>query len=315
MRALVKRLLFGLGLARALNRARNRDVLTVLMFHRVLSRDDPRAAGANPTYTAWRDEFAAVLDLLAAWYSVIDLARLERIAAGEPAPPCPLLITFDDGWRDNFDHALPELAARGLPALLFVATDYVGDARGFWQERVFDHAMTMGPEPGRTAAAADARIRELALLERPAREARLAGLAERPLPRLMADADELHRLEAGGVAIGGHGASHEPFTSLPDPLAELAACRAALARHGLGGERPAFSFPHGRCTPSLVEAARQAGFGLCFTSAAHLTPPARLGDADGIGRLGIDLRPMRTRQGFDIAAFAFSLLTLPHKAG
>ena len=133
MRSFVKRVLFGLGFARMLHRRRNRDVLTVLMFHRVLPQDDPRAAGANPTYTAWRDELAAVLDLLADWYSVIDLARLERIAAGEPAPPCPLLITFDDGWRDNFDHALPELAARDLPALLFVATDYVDDARGFWQ--------------------------------------------------------------------------------------------------------------------------------------------------------------------------------------
>lgn len=298
-----------------LHRWRNRDVLTVLMFHRVLPRDDPRAAGANPTYTAWRSEFAAVLDLLGAWYSVIDLARLERIAAGEPAPPCPLLITFDDGWRDNLDHALPELAARGLPALLFVATDYVGDARGFWQERVFDHAMTMGPPEGRTPDAADACIRTLAVLERPAREAALATLEERPLSRLMADAEELRRLEVGGVAIGGHGASHEPMTGVPDPEAELAACRAALAAHGLGGARPAFSFPHGRCTPALVEAARQAGFGLCFTSAAHLTPPARLADPDGIGRLGIDLRPMRTPRGFDVAAFAFSLLTLPHKAG
>lgn len=311
MNAILKRLLFALGIARAMHRWRNRHVLTALMFHRVLPPEDPRAPGANPTYTITRQEFAACLDLFRRWYSIVDLAAVERAAAGAPLPPCPMLITFDDGWRDNLEYALPELRARGLPALLFVATDFIGDARGFWQERVYDQATFQGAD----AASARQQIAALAALAPDAREARLAALPERPLPRCMADGAELHALEAGGMAIGGHGASHTPMTDVADPAAEFAACRAALAARGLGGPRPAFSFPHGRCSQALVAAARQAGFGLCFTSATELVPPAALLSADGIGRTSVDLAPLRSDGGIDLATLAFSLLLRPHAGG
>jgi peptidoglycan/xylan/chitin deacetylase (PgdA/CDA1 family) len=131
----------------------------------------------------------------------------------------------------------------------------------------------------------------------------------------MADAAGLAALERAGVAIGGHGHSHEPLTRVADPEAEFRACRETLARLGLGGDRPAFSFPHGRTSPALIAAARAAGFGLCFTSAPTLTPVTALDAAAGIGRLEINLDPLRGAGDLDRAALAFSLITPPHAAG
>lgn len=314
MRAIVKRMLFRLGVARALHRRRNRDVLTVAMFHRVLPPDDLRFAGANPTYTVALADFQRILDLFARFYAVVDLAAVERAArGGPPLPPCPLLITFDDGWRDNAEFALPALQARRMKAVLFVASGFIGDPRGFWQERVYDAVATRG---GAVAPReANARIAALSAADDADRAAALAALDERTLPRAMADAGELAAMQAGGMTMGGHGHSHTPLTAVDDPGAELATCRATLARLGLGGDLPSFSFPHGRCDAALVAAAQHAGFGLCFTSAPELTPVGSLARPEGIGRISIEVPHTGPRAGLDIAALAFSLITRPHSRG
>lgn len=309
LRNLLKKLLFFLGLAWVVHAVRNRAVLTVVMFHRVLPPEDPRSAGANPTYTVSPDELARCLDFFARYYTIVGLDAVERAARGGTLPPRPLLITFDDGWRDNVEYALPCLAARGLPAVLFVATAYIGEERGFWQERVFDHMMTRA---GMGSVGAEARIRELAALTAEARAGELALLEDRPLPRQMLDADELRRLQSAGVAVGGHGNSHSPLTDVVDRYDDIRICRKVLHADGLGGQLPSFSFPHGRFDDHAVDEVRAAGFGLCFTSEPSLARIAALADWKTIGRIGLDLTPFRRREGLDTASLAFSLITRPH---
>lgn len=310
MRLLIKRCLYAAGVARLLHWFCNRRVLTVVMFHRVLPPEDTRAAGANPTYTVSADEFAACLVFFARWYSVVDLATVERAAAGGKLPACPLLITFDDGWQDNVEYALPLLAAHGMPAVLFVATGHVGSKVGFWQERIFDAAKRAGASD----SAANAEVTALAAASPERRASILDTLADANLPRQMADAEELAQMQASGIAIGGHGHSHTPLTDVQDAAAELATCRSILKEAGLGGRLPALSFPHGRCDQDLIRRAQQEGFGLCFTSEPCLTPPDQLTDPRGIGRVSVELRHLRGQGGVDLPALAFSLLTRPHRA-
>jgi peptidoglycan/xylan/chitin deacetylase (PgdA/CDA1 family) len=311
MKSIVKTLLFRLGLARMLHRWRNRRALTVVMFHRVLPPEDLRFAGANPTYTVTPVEFDRCLDIFTNFYTVVSPEAVEAAMEGAALPPCPLLITFDDGWRDNAEYALPLLRAHGLPALLFVATGHLGREEGFWQEEVFDRIATRSAETGGQKAA-DAAV--AALLDRPADERAqyLATLPPRALPRRMADAADLREMQAGGIRIGGHGHSHEPLTGVAEAETELRQCRETLATLGLGGTRPGLSFPHGRWSPELAADARAAGFGLCFTSEAELTPVAALRTDRTIGRVSVDLRAVRRGKGFDVAALAFSLITRRH---
>jgi len=104
--------------------------IVVLIYHRVgrastMQVDLPRAV------------FAEQMGWLAASGRVTTLDRaLERLA--EPEPPTdvapgqdPVVITFDDGTRDLAQVAAPILADHGLPALLYVATDFVDTGRSF----------------------------------------------------------------------------------------------------------------------------------------------------------------------------------------
>jgi peptidoglycan/xylan/chitin deacetylase (PgdA/CDA1 family) len=54
--------------------------------------------------------------------------------AGFPEPSC--LISFDDGWRDNYLYAFPVLKEMHIPAALFVAAQHVETGTDFWPERL-----------------------------------------------------------------------------------------------------------------------------------------------------------------------------------
>jgi peptidoglycan/xylan/chitin deacetylase (PgdA/CDA1 family) len=311
----LKAALFHTGAARIVHRVRNRAVLTVVMFHRVLDKDDPRYAGANPQYTVTQQEFAVALAFFRRWYSIVSLEQVEAAIAGAALPPCPMLITFDDGWRDNLEYALPLLKEHGVSAVLFVATQSIGRHEGFWQEELVDQILTGGGGTREERLrAARALIAEYSAIPAPERAIALASAAtkRRDMPRRMVDAADLMELARNGVAMGGHGHTHEPLTEIENPSAEISSSRKVLDELGLGGERPAFSFPHGRWSAELLRAVRAGGFGICFTSEKRLVPFAALRVGGMIGRIEMDFTSFRKRGKVDIPALAVSLLTLPH---
>lgn len=77
------------------------------------------------------DLFAAHLDRLQAeGYTTISLYQLiAHLAQGAPLPDKPVIITFDDGYRDNYENAFPLLAERGMTATFFVVTDFIDEER------------------------------------------------------------------------------------------------------------------------------------------------------------------------------------------
>ncbi len=51
---------------------------------------------------------------------------LNHLAWGQPLPEKPIILTFDDGYRDNYDNAFPLLRQYGFPATFFVLTEVTG---------------------------------------------------------------------------------------------------------------------------------------------------------------------------------------------
>lgn len=296
LKDLSKKLLYVSGLLGLYHRLRNADSLTVVMFHRTLTPDDPRWRSCDPDYTLATGWLAESLAFFKRHYNVVSLAQvLASRRDGAALPPRALLITFDDGWADNADYALPELQRAGLPALMFVVADAVGTRQPFFQERliaawrrgalrVADVAAAMQPHLAKAWVPADESIGSLreaiARLEQlpaPQREAILAPFmaALDDGLRHMVDVGELERLEAGGVALGLHGKTHTPMTVAPDLDAELAGARGALAqRLGRAPGAESMSFPHGAFTPVIAQQARDAGYELIFTSVPVLNPVA-----------------------------------------
>lgn len=68
-----------------------------------------------------------------------DLAGLTALADGEAIPPS-VFLTFDDGFRDNYETALPMLRERGLNAFVFVLPQLVDEGGPLAWPEVADHA-------------------------------------------------------------------------------------------------------------------------------------------------------------------------------
>lgn len=295
------------------------------MFHRTLRPDDPRWGTCDPDYTLSEALFVESIGFFRRHYTVVSLEQVLRARRGEGGlPPRALLITFDDGWLDNVDYALPALSRMGLPAVMFVATDAVGAHRPFFQERLIAGlrrgalrvsaladaiAAVDGGAAGAAVAGDLAGLRGLiARLERmPAavREQVLAAHADalRDDVRQMVDVADLARLRAGGVELGLHGKSHVAMKRAEDLDAELGGARAAMAAllgettpQAAGTPCATLSFPHGSFDEAIASRAREAGYELLFTSVPVLNPVSG-GPSWLLGRTGYETDTVAGRDG------------------
>lgn len=290
MSDLVKKSLYGSGLLGLYHRFRNRRSLTVIMFHRVLDPRDPRWTSCDPDYTLETRLFDRCLAFFRRHYNIVSTDDVLAARNEDRAlPPRALLITFDDGWSDNVDFALPRLRAAGMPALLFVVADVIGRRLPFFQECIVGawrlgriKAADLLAAAGKGTAKSANGDRELraaiAALEELDDDARKAALVPFAADlddghRHMVNVEELGDLERGGVTIGLHGKTHTPMTRANDLDAELGGARAEIAARLAAATAPVtMSFPHGRYTPAIAERAREAGYQLVFTSDPTLNP-------------------------------------------
>lgn len=118
-------------------RTRPRPSLTILTYHRILPAGDPARLTEQPGMYVSPDTLAMHLQVLKQHFTLIDLGEwLSLRAAAGVLPDRACCITFDDGWRDNYEHGLPVLVAAQAPATVFLVTDFIGSGYRFWPNRL-----------------------------------------------------------------------------------------------------------------------------------------------------------------------------------
>ncbi|MDT3778891.1 polysaccharide deacetylase family protein [Nitrospira sp. MA-1] len=310
----MRKLAYGSGLLGLYHRLRNQRTLTVVMFHRVLEISDPRWHSCDPEYTLEVGLFECCLAFFRRHYNIVSVDDVIAARRGARAlPPRALLITFDDGWSDNVDFALPRLRAASMPGLLFVVADVIGRRLPFYQERLVGGwrlgriiagkllAATGSAQLLRGNTLVDLRL-AIAVLEKlddNARERVLSAFADETDDGLshMVASEDLRTLELGGIAIGLHGKTHTPMTRASDLDAELGGARGIVAEYLESTKPPVtMSFPHGSYDPAIVQCACEAGYELVFTSDPTLnlleSRPGWL-----LGRVGFEQSDIVDRHG------------------
>lgn len=111
--------------------------LVVLMYHRVLPKDSPARKTEQPGMYVSPETLDLHLGELKRHFELVYLDEwLRRAKEGSPLPRLACAITFDDGWRDNYEFALPVLVKHGAPATIFLVSGYIGTSYRFWPNRL-----------------------------------------------------------------------------------------------------------------------------------------------------------------------------------
>lgn len=124
--------LFGRTLLNLLSPGKSTPRLSILIYHRVLPHLDPLFPGETDANT-----FDRQLAVLKTYFNILPLSdAVKRIHDGS-LPPRTACITFDDGYADNAEIALPLLKKHGLSATFFVATGFLDGGR-MWNDTVIE---------------------------------------------------------------------------------------------------------------------------------------------------------------------------------
>jgi peptidoglycan/xylan/chitin deacetylase (PgdA/CDA1 family) len=272
--------------ASALSPAGNGARLSILIYHRVCASPDP----LFPVVVD-RAVFSWHLDLLKRCFNVLPLAdAVARLRKGQ-LPSKAVCITFDDGYSDNAQVALPILQQYGLPATFFVSTSFLNgglmwndlvieSVRGARGDRLDLRQIGLGEHDIATLPARRQAIKQLIgklkYLEPSARGAKVEELCAAigvalPGDLMMADGEVL-ALHRAGMEIGGHTVTHPILASQAPNIARREIAEGKERLEAIIGDRVTlFAYPNGKpkrdYSHEHVEMVKKLGFAAAVSTA------------------------------------------------
>lgn len=268
-------------------RRRRSNSFQILLYHRI---DDGGDAFLASTPTAL---FKRQMEYLAKSSTVCSLEDAVEAMLRDDLPDNVVVITFDDGYRDNYVNAFPVLTSLSLTATIFLATGCIGSQGILWHDRVFRAFNTtgatllkkFGPQRKsysiRTDHEKTRACAELLEVLKGLREEertlwidrlieRLAVEDPREVPNLMMNWDEVREMQRSGMSFGSHTVTHPILSTLSMARVEdeITKSKAAIEQE-LRVPIKTFAYPNGRrgdFTEQTKELLRQTGYTCAVTT-------------------------------------------------
>lgn len=221
----------------------------VLAYHRVV----PHVERDVNRLQVSCEHFAAQIEWLATAARPLTADEFTRAVPARHRPTLALnalprvLITFDDGYADNIEHALPILTRAGVDATIFVTTAYAESGEPYWWDALAWAVCADDTADSRSRyALLHESFKPLDASERRARLAELGAVGAAPPDCRPARWDELVRWRDSGRAIGVHTRTHAQLSACDDSalVDEIAGARADI-QNTLGIEARMIAYPYG----------------------------------------------------------------------
>jgi peptidoglycan/xylan/chitin deacetylase (PgdA/CDA1 family) len=248
-----------IGLLRLLELLPKRNSLLALNYHRI--GDAATTPFDEGVFSASASEFDEQMALVRRHCGVVSLEEaLDLLGKGRPWRGMPTLITFDDGYLDNYQHAFPILKSHGVVAAFFLVSSFVGASQLPWWDRIawvvrrsrkqrlllrYPRPIECPLPPGRRTIEIQNLLNAFKSAETTDPDRFLSELeaecdiepAASESTRLFLDWEEAREMARAGMAIGSHTHTHRILAKLTtaEQGSELRTSR-ELIRAGLGSE-------------------------------------------------------------------------------
>lgn len=195
-----------------------KDKVLILAYHRVTSSGKDPMAVSVENFRAQMDYFHG------GGYSTLTLGEFLNAAAQGRKPGKMFVITFDDGYRDNYIYAFPVLKLFGFRATFFLTADFIGKEEIFpWDRRK-----------------------------------NWAGVEEEDLPLTW---EQVFEMRKSGMEFGSHTCSHRFLDELTEAeMAEEIFQSKRYLEQQLGTRVVTFCYPSGRLNQKVKDEVRRAGY-------------------------------------------------------
>jgi peptidoglycan/xylan/chitin deacetylase (PgdA/CDA1 family)/CelD/BcsL family acetyltransferase involved in cellulose biosynthesis len=259
----------------------------IFYYHRVNDDNDPYFDAIST------ELFEVHMRYLAQHYKVVGLAELRRHLEAGDSNEMVVAVTFDDGYRDNYDYAFPILARYNIPATIFLTTGALDSGDPLWFEQLAEAVKKSNREyidleidiPRRFWMRNDAErikcngklfslLRSLNDNDRRAWLTEILGSLGAPVASerrgKMLTWDQVRLMSRQGVDFGGHTVTH-PFLSKLAPRQaewEVSECKRRIEEETQRAVQ-FFAYPNGReedFAASNKELLRSAGYAAAVTT-------------------------------------------------
>lgn len=276
----------------------------VLGYHRVVADFEEAVRHEMASMLISAAMFERHLDFLGRKFRFISLDEVgEAVRSGTPFPEPVAAVTFDDGYEDVYQHAIPILKRKGISAGVFVVTDLVGQSAWQIHDKLFHlvgKGFTLWDNPRRQlhgvltdlGLPASHILRDRAATRSPhlTVSALLPNLSKDDVHRVMAYLEcnvgngfvgvprsmtwaMLRHLRDDGFTVGSHTQSHVslPMESAASAEHELRGSKRTL-EDGLGCRIDHFAYPGGQFTPAVVDTLAACEYHYAYTACPHNDP-------------------------------------------
>lgn len=287
----VLQIAYMLGLYRIVPRLFS-NTLTILNYHRI---DDPYSQDFStfkPNVSSTPEMFDVQMSYLTENYDVVSLSDVTSwVTENRPLPPRAALITFDDGYFDNFSNAYPILRKRNLPAVIFLASDFMESANPFYWDLIAycffiskkDHLELplLGSFSWNDSVTREAVVRQVVEILKSKSEKdkkKIIGsfpdlmnvsISDEVFTGMFLTWSQIREMSANGIEMGAHTASHPILTRIhpDDAKAEISKSKNRIEEE-INMPVRSFAYPNGQNTDfndDVIKAVKDSGIQTAYT--------------------------------------------------
>lgn len=267
-----------------LRRKLSKSHTAILMYHRVAPKQDNWSLEPLSPRS-----FERQIEYLCRTFELLSLDQLVHyIRGGESFPEKAAVITFDDGYKDDYLYAYPILKKHHVPTTIFLTAGHIGTDRLFWWDKVSyivqhtsvshlnlddvsNYHLESVADKSRISSMIAERLTQLPEEKKSLLIDKLIAVCQVEIPpdlskELILSWDEVREMDSNGISFGAHSVTHPILTNMPlkQAQAEIIQSKRAIEER-LSREVTAFAYPNGDFNAEIVELVIKSGF-VCAVS-------------------------------------------------
>ena len=251
------------------------------MYHRVVSEKEVKQSFIQPGMYVLKNVFERQVVFLKEHFEILSFSELLYLWSkkGLDQNKRYCIITFDDGWIDNYLYAYPILKKYSIPAMIFLPTEYIGTNEWFWFDKLGyllsicqtstyrEKVLELLPVATRNGKEwIDSVIEGIKIRNDKEIEQTIENISVRfnikiPEDRRTLNWDEVKEMSNDGISFGSHSKTHRQLTRLSnDEIVEEIIGSLNILKEKKINHIPVFCYPNGDYNYEILRQVKKAGY-------------------------------------------------------